>query len=325
MSLISKLKASLKFTGYCFSPDFRRSLQTLVRQQGEVTSYYSLDYQIEKYPALDSDNPEIPLLKKININTDKTAIILQGPIWRGDSFTLNTCRLYRFLYPHVQIYLSIWDDEFIDNQNCWDALGVVFILSPKPRIYDGLGSLQFQVALVKNALIRAKLDGVKFVFKGRCDQRMLNPYFIKGFHYYSSLISPDENRLTFGLHDSIYYNPYKINDQFMYGEIDELLIYWDDRASTLVAIHNKIRQALGASSPEQLLYARYLQNSKSIKLNFSLAQYHESCGRFIAFTDEGTESMLWIKYPYRYKPHWSFNNRIWRQWNWLEWHEITIK
>lgn len=325
MSLINRFKALRKLIGYCFSSDFRRTLQIIIRQQGEVTNFYNLSYQIEKYPILNGDNNLIPLLERMPYRIKRSAIVLQGPIWHDDSFTLNTCRLYRSLYPEVKIYLSVWNDEVTEQTDSWHSLGVVLIKSPRPKILNELGSLQFQTTLIHNALSRAKQDGIEWVFKGRCDQRMLNPYFLHGFLYYSSLMDSRVSRLTFGLHDSLFYIPYKVNDQFMFGPIDLLMSYWNKEYDCLINIEKSAPSAMAGLSPEQLLFARFLQEDKCLELDFTLTQYHESCGRFIAFTDEGSESVLWIKYPYRFKPHWSFNNRIWRQWNWLEWQYIASR
>lgn len=313
-----KIQTLFKLFKALIFKDSRASLLIWLRQQGELTNFYNLQYHIEKYPSFDIGSITFdPLGSGDNI---KAAIILQGPIWYEDNFTLNTCKLYRMLYPSVDIYISIWDDDKLFNQKKWDDLRVTVVKNSKPQVLEQLGSTQLQTTLVWNALNMAKQHQIQNVFKTRADQRMLDPYFLYGFYYYSNLLEESGQRITFGLHDSIFHIPYKVNDQFMFGSIDDLIAYWQPDISVFMEMIRDVPDEVGLLSTEQLLFGRYLKSVKKWKLDYTLRQYRLACADLIAFSDEGTEAMIWIKYPFRYKPHWAFNDRSWRQWRWYEWY-----
>jgi hypothetical protein len=317
----TKIQTFFKLFKALLFKDNRTSLHIWLRHQGEVTNFYNLQYHVEKYPSFDIES-----LKYTPIrigNKVKTAIILQGPIWYEDNFTLNTCKLYRMLYPSVDIYISIWDDDKLFTQKKWEDLRVTIIKTPKPQVLEQLGNIQLQTALVWSALTMAKQNQVQNIFKSRADQRMLDPHFLYGFHYYSCLLEKNIQRITFGLHDSIFHIPYKVNDQFMFGNIDDLMAYWQPDISAFMDMTREVPNQFGPLSPEQLLFGRYLKTFKNLQLDYTSKQYRSACAELIAFSDEGTEAMVWIKYPFRYKPHWEFNDKSWRQWRWYEWYNYA--
>jgi len=311
------LKEFASLTRYVLRQDSRHSLLLWMRQQGGVTRFFNLQFHIEDSIDRKCYDSQEAYLKKTE--PAEIAITMQGPIVGKNDFTLNTCRIYKMLYPNVAIIVSSWSDESPDIIESLRENGVEVVVSDRPTQAKLPINVVFQYILNEAALKEARRQGKKYIFKSRCDQRMINPTFIVGFDYYCHLIS-NAPRLTFSLHNSIYNAVYKINDQFMYGPLEEIALFWQMDEKLCTRVINSIKEASLEVSPEAIFMMAYLYRRLGAHIECENEVYRNTVSRLCSFSEVGSEMMYWHKYPVRFMPSWSSQKRSWRQWNWFEWH-----
>jgi hypothetical protein len=159
------------------------------------------------------------------------AMVIQGPIVEKDNFTIESIRIYKKNFEKTIIILSTWNDQNPQLISEIEKEGVTVVLSPVPENAGPL-NINFQIISARAGIEKAKELGISFVYKTRCDQRIygtnLNHAFIELLKNYPiqakyglkyRLLSPNFTTLKF--------RPYGISDMVMFGQIDDMLIYWD--------------------------------------------------------------------------------------------------
>lgn len=239
---------------------------------------------------------------KLNSGFNDVAIVLQGPICHQDDFTLNTIRFYRGLFPNIKIYLSTWNTEKFDFSP--DDEGFVLVRNPLPE-NPGPGNINCQILSTRYGLERAKLDGCRYAMKTRTDYRFLEWQIPE---YYLSLLKTFPPHET-GLHSRLIvppaqrFIPFHGADYFMFGEIDDILAFWEAvplRAKFLSPVIPKEISLLTLEDcmtphwiTEVYLYYNFARSIHH-DIELSLNDYHQFLKDFLIVVD--WNNWFWFKY-----------------------------
>lgn len=164
-------------------------------------------------------------------------IVMQGPLFLQDHFTLETVRIYGKLFPSAKVIISTWKDQdkkelglLEQEPNC------LILLNDKPG-EPGMVNSNMQRVSTLNGIRFAKNLGCKYVLKTRGDWRiyakgalrflvhLLDEYPCKGSLYgqkkriIATDIATEET--------SIMFYPFWITDLLMFGDVDDMESYWD--------------------------------------------------------------------------------------------------
>ena len=163
-----------------------------------------------------------------SISIDDIGIVMQGPLYKQENFTLETLKFYRSIYPNVPIVLSTWkgegDDDFINR--CRE-LGVVFLANEKPPGPDWQNvNLQLFSSAMGIQLIDTHFKNVKYILKTRTDMRINMSDFLL---YFRSLlrtypVADDklEARLMFLSCAHVFESPFYICDYMAFGTNNDM-------------------------------------------------------------------------------------------------------
>lgn len=160
------------------------------------------------------------------------AIVIQGPIITDNSFTLETVKLYKQHFPNALIILSTWSDEQQSAVSLIEILDKQVLLNAKPD-YAGISNINLQIVSTKAGVIKAKELGAKYVLKTRTDQRMYAPnieeYLFNIIQLFPiNLNGCKQHKRIVGMSVNTFkYRMYGLSDMFTYGQIDDMIMYWD--------------------------------------------------------------------------------------------------
>lgn len=251
--------------------------------------------------------------------TCDSAIILQGQLVHTDHFTLETVRMYQKLYPGLLVIISTWKNEDPDlieqlrkEENC------EVVLSDYPE-YSGLLNLNYQVTSTLAGLNKAKACGKKYVLKSRCDYRF---YKKRLFEYLYCLITeyPLDPSITYQKYRIVagaevmnsMFRPFWLADQFNYGYIDDMLLYWNYQCRSVRLSKNEVQSQL---EQEQLTWnqrtEKRLAAEPDIVLDFfrrcegkipelSVSSYWDRLKRQFILVSRRELEAYWMKYEYKY-------------------------
>jgi len=160
------------------------------------------------------------------------AIVIQGPILHINGFTLETVKIYQRHFAGSRIILSTWDDESSPVIRQFEELGVMVIQNKKP-LYAGESNINMQIVSTQSGMLKAKEFGVERALKTRTDQRMYAPDLADFFHNLTETFPlkghwPKQRSRIVGCSlNSFKYRMYGLSDMLIYGDIDDMLLYWD--------------------------------------------------------------------------------------------------
>ncbi|WP_404427558.1 WavE lipopolysaccharide synthesis family protein [Ureibacillus chungkukjangi] len=154
------------------------------------------------------------------------AIVVRGMF--DPFFTPLVLKQIRINYPNHYVVLSTWDDT--PSKLLKNIYADHIILNKKPE-YKGKGHRNYQIQCVTSALEFLKKDNFKEIFIQRTDQMFFRNKLIDRckllLEEYPNNIGYLKNRIiTSNLYFRKYYL-YNSSDLFMYGNIDDLLCYWE--------------------------------------------------------------------------------------------------
>lgn len=188
--------------------------------------YFSLHSRFKKFDA-------ITVEKYYNYYSDLNkdyGIIMQGPIVLDDDFTFNTLKLYRYLYPHINLVLSTWENTPVTRLQKFEEIGVAIILNKIPK-YKGVVNINLQLITTKAGIRYLEQQGCKYILKVRTDQRInKNIDFLSGMRNLQKYF-PVENEKIYEKLIIINANTFKarfygITDMLMFGNINDMISYW---------------------------------------------------------------------------------------------------
>lgn len=166
------------------------------------------------------------------LRPENAAIVMQGPIWSADDFTLETMRIYRRHMPDCMLVLSTWEDAPWQDLDRIAKLGVDIVLNDKPAI-PGPYNVNMQIVSSSGGIQRAAELGAEWVIKSRTDQRLYHPTIMSSLISLARLFPPlgaaaeTQRYRVFGMAGGTFkFAPYHLCDQTVFGHIDDMLAYW---------------------------------------------------------------------------------------------------
>lgn len=166
-----------------------------------------------------------PILNRENKKQNQ-AIIVRG--WFDPFFTPILIKQLKLYFPKNPVILSTWKNtskELLENLDIEEI-----ILNEEPEI-AGQAHRNFQIATVVPALKCAKKLGYEEVFIQRTDQMFFNKDLLTNCSQTINLYPVNIQGLNKRILVSDKYFrkniPYHPSDMFMYGNIDDLLKFWD--------------------------------------------------------------------------------------------------
>jgi hypothetical protein len=161
------------------------------------------------------------------------AILMQGPLNIVNNFTCQTLALYRHIYPNITIILSTWHNQDPQILAEIEQLGVEVILNDYP-LFNGTQNVNFQITTTVNGLKYLKTKNVEYVLKTRTDQRCYESIDFLAYFLSLSTCFPIKvpncklaERLIICSINTFIERLYGVTDMFMFGTIDDMILYWD--------------------------------------------------------------------------------------------------
>ena len=245
---------------------------------------------------------------------EKTAIVIQGPVVYKQDFTLETIRLYRKLFPEATIIVSVWEDELQIKQ--WyelesDKVEVVYSQRPEVRGYQ---NINLQLTTSYNGILRAKELGCQYVFKTRSDMRYYSSDMISLMQMFMEkypLVETSIQKERLVIFPPRYDYFHLISDRFMFGNVDDMLNYWDV---------NKLfgNEYIGESAEAMLgiRYAELIGKRVENKLE-NLAEYQKLMMDYFVIVEDKMLDFIWYKYFYNKQWEFEYHNNIINFVDWL--------
>ena len=247
------------------------------------------------------DFGKIPIYPEIGKDT---AIVLQGPILEKNDFTFETVKLYRHLFPNMKIIISTWKGVNNSLETKFKDKNIVLLQSEKP-FFTGHSNINLQITSTAVGLSYAKQSGCRFVLKSRTDQRINS--FTNYFDYFEQLIDafPIKNqklqsRLIVCNLNMFRNRHYIVSDMFMFGNINDMLLYWNLPHQQLIREYDRSKSFLENNTAEA-----YFVNSFQENVNFKpIGTYEDSkifFEKFFYLIDKSIIDLFWYKYNHNYE------------------------
>ena len=251
---------------------------------------------------------------------------MQGPLLLENDFTYQTIKLYQALFKDAVIILSTWEDENADYLKRIENLNITILKSKKPD-FAGPSNINLQIKTTLQGMLKAKETGVKYALKTRTDQRI---YHGKSFEMFRNLIElfplsnnmVQKKRLVVPSLGTLKYRMYGITDMMMFGDMDDMLLYWnvefdnrsigrDDSRSILDFIHLRVC--------EIYLCTEFLKKI-GCNIEWTLADTWKMYAEHFCIVDHSTINIFWNKYgkkeEYRYK---YYHKHSWELFEFSDW------
>jgi len=238
------------------------------------------------------------------------AIVVQGPLWREFGYTLETLRMYTRIHPPSSVILSTWDTEDAAAIEAIRGLGVRVVQSAKPS-HPGMWNLNFQCTSTMAGLREAKAAGFTHALKTRTDQRMYHPDACSALlgllaAYPCRTGDGQRERIAVASMNSYVYRPYSLSDMFTFGNLDDLLRYWDvpyndERKSLSDYQAITLRKLLEVRCPEMAIVENFL-DKLGTRIQGTLEDYHDIVQERFVVVDQGTVGLHWVK-PFTHLEH----------------------
>lgn len=247
------------------------------------------------------------------LRQDKSAIVIQGPIWTGDDFTANTVRLYRDAMPNCAIILSTWKDTPHTQLSPLAELGIDIVLSEKPD-QPGPFNVNLQITSASAGMKRAKSLGAEWVLKTRTDQRIHHPTFMSGLISLAQLLPPSgqaiqtQKHRIFGVgQGNLKFVPYHLGDQSVFGHVDDMITYWSPpyregplpegfpSDSQSMFLELPIGDLCRHATPETYFASRFLE-SQGRHLEWTIADSWAAFRDHFGIVDQWSTDFYWVKY-----------------------------
>ena len=244
----------------------------------------------------------INALPDVSSFNDKVSIVMQGPIIEKQEFTLETLKLYRKRYPNVKLILSTWDNYEKSLISKFTEIGVEVILNSMPD-YFGISNVNLQIKSTKAGIFRAKELGFEYCLKTRTDQRIYKHDFILFFMSILSSFKIDhkylkERLITMSM-NTFKYRLYGITDMLMFGNIDDMILYWDVKFDNRK--FNEVDQGISAYDFSkarlcEVYFSTEFFKKIKFKIDFTIKNYWKSVANFFFVVDAHSIDIFWFKY-----------------------------
>ncbi len=242
------------------------------------------------------------------------AIVMQGPVISLNSFTYETLKLYRHVYPNITIILSTWKDENTEELEKIRRLdGIAIIENSKPA-FAGIGNINMQITSTTPGIMRARDLKATYILKTRTDIRLCKSIdFLYFLLYRSHQFATDKmqllkQRLVVFNVNMFKVRLYTISDLTMFGHVDDMINYWNVPIDDMMKADTFSFEELYKSRLGEFYYTDLFFK----KMNFSpiatTEAYNEALVKFFAVTDLEEVDLFWYKYRYYMEGRSRYNN-----------------
>jgi hypothetical protein len=267
---------------------------------------YNINYTISfnDKSVLSLLNDDFNFIKDTEIKS--TILLLQGPIINFD-YVLTSLKYYISSNSYKRIVISTWVNELsILQKNELNKLELIDLVENIKPVYYGISNINLQILSTQNGLkyIQSNFPN-SYVLKSRTDQRLLNVsinLYLKTLLSIYKISDPIlKNRIVICNYNTYKYRIYSISDMFMFGDIFDLLLYWnvslDHRSVTL----KDIQKPMSLKSWSKLNLAEvYLATNFFSQINYNynwtIADYWKILDKFFIVIDDNSIGLEWNKY-----------------------------
>lgn len=190
--------------------------------------------QYDLYPKESSQTYQLPLS---DININKFAVVIQGPLDIEDNFTLETVRFYKKWYPDLTVIISTWEDENKSYLSKMKKEGAKIVLSKYPDLC-GRGNMNYQCVSSLAGIKKAEKLGAEYCLRLRSDMRMYRKnileYFYSLLHMFPINLNKEESYVPKGriIADGFLFDPYWIQDFYYFGFTEDLIQFFSMKLDT---------------------------------------------------------------------------------------------
>lgn len=224
------------------------------------------------------------------------ALVIQGPILRRHSFTLESLKFYRRLLPESQIVLSTWEGLNSDDKQAFQTLEIELVENKIPE-FPGPGNLNFQVKSTRAGLQRIQNSDLDLVVKLRTDQRIYNPNAFEIMRELLFVYPRQDTGFRIGATslNSFLNRPFSLSDMLQFSSLESLTGFWN-----LPEVTKDAGEAIwqGNYFPEAVLVTAYLKSRGWI-----MAEPGETWRRAVAqeflIADSNSLDQFWQKHSKR--------------------------
>lgn len=238
-----------------------------------------------------------------DFNYEKVAIVIQGPPDYNDNFTIETIKLYKKYFPGAAIILSTWDNvktEFLKRSE----EEKIFIIQNTIPDYAGFANINFQIKSTISGIKMAKELRKNYVLKTRTDQRIYNHLSLSLFSHIQHIfplekIIDQKKRLIVTNLITLKYRLYSISDMLMYGQIDDMLEYWDVLPDNRIIKTESTKYSMNFTPINRLGETYFTTNfilKKNEKLKNDFKQYYSFLKDRFCVIDYKMIDLFWNKY-----------------------------
>lgn len=237
--------------------------------------------------------------KKLKEFEKSVALVVQGPIVYQQDFTYHSLQLYHQNFPDMEIILSVWEDEKVEDfYPDLAQYNVKVIYSKQPQI-RGYQNINLQLTTTCAGIVKAKEIGCEYVFKTRTDMRFYSPDMLALMYWYMYEFPVKNNALQkkrLVIFPPRYDYFFFIRDFFMFGQVDDMINYWDiDRSFTDEYVGESAETMLG------IRYAKYIGCNIDNDI-MHVEEYRKTMADIYAVVDDKLLDYVWYKY---------FYNKLW--------------
>lgn len=263
---------------------------------------------------------------------EKIGIVIQGPIKHNFNFLKNTLKIYEKIFKNNLIVISTWDSEDFKKIKNLSSDNVKIIFNKEPC--KSTSNIDHQTFSTYTGLKYLQEKKIQYVLKQRADTRInqnnLETFLIsliKSFPINDKELARN-SRIIVPSINTYKYRLYSLTDIVMFGEINDLINYFDKEA-----FHLSIKKfGLNKNSilinhtpvvAEIFLCARYLEKFNK-KNDWNLENWWAALRDYFCVIDNATLDLFWFKYEWDYEFKYSktYANKFARGVNFNDWFSL---
>ena len=249
------------------------------------------------------------------------AIVMQGPLILEENFTVESLKLYKQHFPNAILIFSTWPIS-PELKKIIHDLDVHLVVNEKPQ-NPGISNINLQITTTRSGLLLAKRLGATHVVKTRSDQRAYNPSLLS-YLYNLLQVFPvnagekiQKSRIIGTSLNTFKHRIYGLSDMFLFGEIDDLLLYWDSSIIKNNILTSTFELNGLVKIPEVYLLYGFILNI-GYKPKFKLEDSFEVFSKHLIVINHEEIKLYWFKYNFN-SERYSVENIYDTQLNFNDW------
>ncbi len=239
----------------------------------------------------------------VNSKNSQVAIVLQGPVMTKWDFTVETIKMYKMMFPDVHLIVSTWCDTPSSVLDSLQALDIHIVCSEYPG-NPGISHVNYQIVSTVAGIRKAGELGAKYCLKTRTDQRM---YRHDAIQFLLSLLAVFplsqefvqlKGRLIAASLNTYKYRLYGISDMFLFGNIEDMEMYWDvplDPRDFLPVMEDDLLSYSQQKLCEVYFFTLFMEKL-NIKPDWTLRQSWQLFKDLFCVIDQSMLDLYWPKY-----------------------------